>query len=317
MARPATLGGPWHVFVEVANNGVDFTANRVTYEVRPACPGGHYCPNHDTHAVLPCPRGAFCAGDANFNFTLCPRGTYQPHLAQSDCLRCPIGFMCPQEGMHVPRICPPGFVCDVTGTVLADQPCPEGHFCLEGTATTAATCGHPRPSSALFPTLSHAGTQTLRRGRAPEGGALVRQRATQRAGRTDRRLWTAGVQAAAAVDGATHAPLATAVVPVGGPSASTTSASGSRRMDVSVADYAFDFGASDYNLRRPVPCPAGMYCHPGTAVSELNMRSFTARRAESMYCPEASVDPIGRAPAARLLLPFEPRSRPVGTYCPR
>ena len=124
--------------------------------------------------MLACPRGAFCAGDANFNFTLCPRGTYQPHLAQSDCLRCPIGFMCPQEGMHVPRICPPGFVCDVTGTVLADQPCPEGHFCLEGTATTATTCGHPRPSSALFPTLSHAErTQTLRRGRAPEGGALV------------------------------------------------------------------------------------------------------------------------------------------------
>ena len=27
---------------------------------------------------------------------------------------------------------------------MADQPCPEGHFCLEGTATTATTCGHPR-----------------------------------------------------------------------------------------------------------------------------------------------------------------------------
>lgn len=46
--------------------------------------------------------------------------------------------------MPVPRVCPAGRVCDVTGVAAADQPCPEGHFCLEGTATTATTCGHPR-----------------------------------------------------------------------------------------------------------------------------------------------------------------------------
>ncbi|CAM9872539.1 unnamed protein product, partial [Ectocarpus sp. 12 AP-2014] len=50
---------------------------------------------------------------------------------------CPVGFHCPDEGMPVPRVCPAGRVCDVTGVARADQPCPEGHFCLEGTATTA------------------------------------------------------------------------------------------------------------------------------------------------------------------------------------
>merc|ERR1711871_236451 len=59
-------------------------------------------------------------------------------------------------GLFSPRVCPAGFVCEVTGTEFADQPCPEGHFCLEGTATTATTCGNPKPSSYLFPTLSHA-----------------------------------------------------------------------------------------------------------------------------------------------------------------
>lgn len=52
--------------------------------------------------------------------------------------------------MPVPRVCPAGRVCDVTGVAAADQPCPEGHFCLEGTATTATTCGHPR-----YTTTSH------------------------------------------------------------------------------------------------------------------------------------------------------------------
>src|SRR5690606_9807029 len=61
----------------------------------------------------------------------------------------------PEAGMPVPRICPAGYVCEVTGIEVADQPCPEGHYCLEGTATTATTCGHPIPQPGLFPTLPH------------------------------------------------------------------------------------------------------------------------------------------------------------------
>ena len=100
-------------------------------------------------------QGAFCPGDSNKNFTLCPLGTYQPNRGRSACLRCPVGFHCPDEGMPVPRVCPAGKVCDVTGIARADQPCPEGHFCLEGTATTATTCGHPRcvQSWMCFPSL--------------------------------------------------------------------------------------------------------------------------------------------------------------------
>ena len=86
-----------------------------------------------------------------------------------------------------------------------------------------------------------------------------------------------------------------------------------------VADYAFDF--SGYNLRRPVPCPAGMYCHPGTAVDELNMRNFSTPQPcfESMYCPEASVDPIGAGDCpVGFYCPFGVKIVcPVGTYCPR
>jgi hypothetical protein len=40
-----------------------------------------------------------------------------------------------------------------------------------------------------------------------------------------------------------------------------------------VSDPSFSYAA--FNLRRPVPCPKGMYCHPGTAVDELNMKNFT------------------------------------------
>ena len=42
---------------------------------------------------------------------------------------------------------------------------------------------------------------------------------------------------------------------------------------MSVTDYAFDY--SGYNLRRPVPCPKGTYCHPGTAVDVGNMKNFS------------------------------------------
>jgi hypothetical protein len=141
------LDAPGNLYVEVANNGFDFTHNRTVFTQLPPCPSGSYCPVRENMALYPCPRGTFCPGLGNTNFTLCPRGTYQPLTGQSDCHRCPIGYMCPEEGLPVPRICPAGFVCGVTGTELALQPCPEGHFCLEGTATASTTCGNPRATS--------------------------------------------------------------------------------------------------------------------------------------------------------------------------
>ncbi|KAJ1403425.1 hypothetical protein B484DRAFT_405099, partial [Ochromonadaceae sp. CCMP2298] len=144
--------GPNVVFVEVSNNGQDFTNDRKTFTFNIKCESGFYCPQSNS---VPCPPGTFCPGEFNKNYTLCPSGTYNPIVAQALCFRCPIGFICPEEGMQVPRICPPGFVCEVTGSQIADNPCPAGHFCLEGTATSASSCGHPDLSSSMFPTMSH------------------------------------------------------------------------------------------------------------------------------------------------------------------
>ena len=158
------------VYVEVSNNAQDYTNNKVTFTFNVKCLPGYYCPQLNQ---LPCPLGTFCPGEFNSNYTLCPAGTYNPLLAQADCFRCPIGFICPEEGMHVPRICPPGFVCEVTGSLIADNPCPVGHFCLEGTATSATTCGHPDLSSELFPIMSHGERpSTLRKNRIAQGQQL-------------------------------------------------------------------------------------------------------------------------------------------------
>lgn len=43
-------------FVEVSNNGLDFTADRVSYTVEQACPGGSFCVGPDSASILPCPQ---------------------------------------------------------------------------------------------------------------------------------------------------------------------------------------------------------------------------------------------------------------------
>jgi hypothetical protein len=88
--------GPNVVFVEVSNNGQDYTNNRNTFTFNIKCKTGFYCPQLNE---IPCPPGSFCPGEFNANFTLCPAGTYNPQFAQADCFRCPIGFMCPEEGL--------------------------------------------------------------------------------------------------------------------------------------------------------------------------------------------------------------------------
>jgi hypothetical protein len=47
------------LFVEVANNGVDFTSDRVYYDIGGACPTGSFCPGIDRSAIMVCPRGTF------------------------------------------------------------------------------------------------------------------------------------------------------------------------------------------------------------------------------------------------------------------
>jgi hypothetical protein len=315
------------VYVEVTNNGVDFTTDHRIFTYLPPCPTGSYCPEKDLTATYVCPRGTYCPGMGNANFTLCPQGTYQPNRGASGCLRCPMGYICPDEGMPVPRICPAGYVCDVTGIERAEQPCPEGHFCLEGTATTATTCGHKTPSSKLFPSLTQAEFPTTQRmGRKRRGNRMV-------LGARNAGCWSNGTDDF----GLQVSPyparfwMERHLLPL-----SSTSPFVPRRgryclddacirladaEDLSVADYAFDFSSSAFALRRPIPCPAGTYCHAGTAGAGGDMKNFTSPQPcfEAMYCPEGSSNPrgIGLCPKG-FHCPFGTKVLcPVGSYCPR
>jgi len=323
---PANSGPPV-VFVEVANNGLDFTSNMVSFEYTGPCPTGFFCSNGQLNSILPCPKGSYCPGENNSNFTLCPRGTYQPKRGQSDCLRCPVGFVCPEFGLNVPRICPAGYVCDVTGIEVAQQPCPEGHFCLEGTATSATTCGHPFPSSELFPSVTHAETTTtLRKGRIPRGHQLVlgaRNFGCWSNSSEDFGLQLSDMPARFWME-RHRLPLSTKspFIPLRGRYCLDDSCLRLEDAnDLSVPDYAWDYSTGDFSLRRPVPCPAGMYCHAGTAVDVTNMKNYTTPQpcAESIYCPEGTTEPqgVGECPPG-FYCPLGPRiACPVGSYCPR
>ena len=67
------------------------------------------------------------------------------------------------EGMYVPRICPAGFVCSVPGVARADQPCPAGHYCLEGTATTSTACRGRQSSTRIAAAILHTDSVSRRR----------------------------------------------------------------------------------------------------------------------------------------------------------
>lgn len=43
-------------YVEVSNNGLDYTADRVIYTVEQACPGGSFCVGPGAASILPCPQ---------------------------------------------------------------------------------------------------------------------------------------------------------------------------------------------------------------------------------------------------------------------
>ena len=94
---------------------------------------------------------------------------------------------------------------------------------------------------------------------------------------------------------------------------------------LSVSDYAFDYASQDFALRRPVPCPPGTYCAPGTALGDASEGSagrdlnltLPQTCAEAMYCPEGSTSPagMGLVPPG-FYAPFGARLPcPPGTFC--
>ncbi|RHY68113.1 hypothetical protein DYB30_002543, partial [Aphanomyces astaci] len=320
-----TFASPQLLFVEVANNGIDFSSNRVMLEYLGQCPTGYYCPPVSQGSRLACPRGSYCPGQGNANYTLCPRGTYQPLPSQSECLRCPIGYHCPHIGLHVPRICPAGFVCDVTGIETADQPCPVGHFCLEGTATTATTCGHRLASRKLGVTYSHAERgSTVRKGR--DGVASQPILGARQTACWDNSTQDFGLQLSSSPSRfwleLQQMPLSSSTLdfePIRGrycmDDACLAVSPSLDVMNNTIMDYHGLF-----SLRRPVPCPRGMYCHAGTAGNSSVLKNFTSPQPcfESMYCPEGSDSPSGQGDCpGGFYCPFGIKIPcPAGTYCP-
>lgn len=316
-----------HALFEISNNGRDFTSAHVVFEFLGSCPSGFYCPQALAGKSAKCPRGSFCSGQGNRNFTLCPRGTYQPQMIQAACLRCPVGYHCPHPGMHVPRLCPAGFICDVTGIEDAEQPCPEGHFCLEGTATTSTTCSPlARTGRLVASTTESESPVTLRRRSNRE--FLQAAVGTRRSGCWNNATSDFGLQVSKHPSRfwmeLRKLPLAPGALfaPIRGRFCLDDSCLRLADADnFQTQDENFDYTSTSFALRRPVPCPKGTYCHPGTAGNDLSMKNFSMPQPcfESMYCPEGSLSPLGYGECAiGFYCPFGTRIPcPAGTYCPQ
>ena len=134
VAPRTARAGP--VFLEISDNGVDWTAERMLFTYT-TCPSGSYCPAHVGEPVQ-CPRGAACPGGAT-NFTLCQPGTFAPEEGMASCLPAPVGHYVPGFGAADPSVCAAGWVCDVSGLSALVKPCPAGHVCGPGTWTSNFT----------------------------------------------------------------------------------------------------------------------------------------------------------------------------------
>ena len=308
LIRPHSAS-PSIAYVEVANNGADFTNFRHFFSYSDA-QFGDYQPVAEFSASLNCPRGTYCQNGSQTNFTLCPKGTYQPLRAQQSCLRCPIGYMCPEEGLPVPRVCPPGFICDVTGTEQANKPCPAGHYCLEATATSATTCSK-RPSDEITFVMTNndffgAGRNSACWDNSTDDFGLQASTIPSRFW-SERHLLPLDYESSSS--------------PLRGRFCLDDSCLSLGVNDgLSIVDSSFDYSSTGFALWRPIPCPVGMYCAAGTSVNKTKTHIFTTPQPcfESMYCPRGSDEPngIGECPRG-FYCPFaEKIPCPIGTFCP-
>jgi len=323
--RVRPFAAPTNVlFLEVANNGIDFSNFGFTYEYISYQSRGTYQPGYELATELKCPRGTYCKSGIRTNFTLCPKGTYQTQIAQEKCVRCPIGYMCPEKGLPIPRICPSGFVCDVTGIEQNPNPCPEGHFCLEGTATSSVTCTSSA-SQALKPGFSlsdqhskisignEGSLQSLTfSGRNSACWSNSTEDFGLQASKFPSRLWSEKYMLPLDFDSPYKITrgrfcLDDSCLKI--------------EDEFNVRGDVFDYASTGFSLRRPVPCPQGMYCHPGTAVNKTSLKDYSTPQPcfESMYCPEGSTKPNGITHCPRgFYCPFAQKIPcPVGNFCPK
>ena len=92
------------------------------------------CEDLGATAAAPCPEGFICpagtsAGEKMTN--LCPEGGVCP-AGSSTSQPCAVGTFAPYRGMSKCLTCPAGFFCKDPSVGFDNQPCPAGHFCIEG-----------------------------------------------------------------------------------------------------------------------------------------------------------------------------------------
>lgn len=76
------------VFIEVSNNGFDFTDFKKIFKYITRINEGYYQPGFEESTMLLCPKGAYCKENMfNSNFTLCEKGTFNPLVGQITCTR--------------------------------------------------------------------------------------------------------------------------------------------------------------------------------------------------------------------------------------
>ena len=140
--------------ISLTFNGHDYFPTKVFVRYYPNCLPGTYGPD-DIHPLrgtrcLECPMGHYCEGVGQYRSERCYPGTYNDKTGQTHCIPCPLGYFCPSYEMTIPTLCTAGYVCDTVGTIMPINPCPQGHYCLAGTATSLGDC------CATGPALGHA-----------------------------------------------------------------------------------------------------------------------------------------------------------------
>eukprot|EP00940_MAST-03C_sp_MAST-3C-sp2_P001609 g1609.t1 len=138
-AATTNVNGPESVFVEVSNNGVDFTSNWKIFDgvgfpdvvpgsalhaqnctegfycelasVSPKgsglCPPGFYCPE-GTAVPVPTAKGYFAEIAGTVQPAKCLPGTYAPTIETVRCYPCPPGEECSNDGLADAKVCQPG-----------------------------------------------------------------------------------------------------------------------------------------------------------------------------------------------------------------
>ncbi|KAL7981551.1 hypothetical protein Chor_005639 [Crotalus horridus] len=108
------------------------------------------CPNDGIHGYR-CPKGFYCPQGTSLEVP-CEPGVFSPTDGASVCLPCPAGTACRHAATVEPVICPQGFctagfycaggafdaVPQSSPEFPLNGPCPQGHFCPEGTQSPIA-----------------------------------------------------------------------------------------------------------------------------------------------------------------------------------